>query len=184
VILNDLLQLTPPFTFPSGVSTSVDGYYAKHQKMKFRAGVRNLAIYSQLDNDATTEDEDNLQLAMDEADSYVDTRARVLALTADTGTSNGHMIGTDNVYFQRISDLASDIALAFIYSARGFTGDQSNVVEGQMADMDQKARAELDQILDAVRVAQAVAAGSDGAAVVVAQCRPCEYRGPLHRWGW
>jgi hypothetical protein len=167
VILNDLLQLTPPFSFPSGTSTSAQGYYAKHLKMQRRAGVNNLAVYSQLDNDLTTEDQDNLQNAMDEADRYVDIRARVMRCTADSDATSPHMIATDNVYFERISDLASDMAVALIYSARGFTGDSSNVVEGQMADMDKKARAELDEILGTLRIDQLTSAGDAGGIEVI-----------------
>lgn len=182
MILSDLLQLSPPFTFTAGAATSADGYYAKHAKMLRKAGALNLASYTNLDNDTTDEDEQVLQEAMDEADRYVDTRARVLRLTADSGATSPHMIAADNVYFDRISDLASAIAVAEVYRARGFTGDTNNQAEGQMADMDKRAKEELDQILDAVRIDQALAVGSDGMAVLTRPCNPWEYRGPLSGW--
>lgn len=163
-------------TWTAGV-TDAEGYYAKHAKMQRRAGIHNLALYSQLDNDATSEDEDNLQNAMDEADRYVDIRARVLRATADTDATSPRMIGTANVYFERISDLASDIAVALIYSARGFTGDSANVVEGQMADMDKKARAELDEIFGTLRVDQLAAAGATGGIEVIQPCHQHHHRG-------
>jgi hypothetical protein len=137
-------------TIAASAVTSAEGYYAKRAKMLVRAGPGNLAKYSNLDNDTTAIDEANLQAAMDWADNYVDTRARVLGLTADTTATTPRMLATDNVYFGRVSELASDIAVAYIYSARGFTGDSQQTVEGQMADMDAKARKELDEIIKAI----------------------------------
>lgn len=154
------------FAEAGGTATSAEGYYAKHAKMLRKAGTHNLALYTNLDNDTTDEDEDVLQEAMDEADRYVDTRARVKRLTADSGAAP-HMIGTDNDYYERISDLASAIAVAEVYRARGFTGDTNNQAEGQMADMDKRAKAELDEIFGAIGAADEEGGNDPGAFAMV-----------------
>jgi len=167
------------FTVSVPVPGEAEGYYAKHAKMKRKAGINNLAIYSNLDNNTTDEDEDILQEAMDEADRYVDARALVLGVTADDGVTDGHILATTNTYFGRVSDLASAIAVAELYRARGVTGDAQNTAEGQMADMDAKAKAELDTILANIRIADEISVGSDGAEVLnthgraTTTCRPC-----------
>jgi VIT1/CCC1 family predicted Fe2+/Mn2+ transporter len=168
-------------TIAASAVTSAEGYYAKRAKMLLRAGPGNLASYSNLDSDTTAIDEANLQAAMDWADNYVDTRARVLGLTADTAATTPRMLATANTFFARVSDLASDIAVAYLYAARGFTGDTQETVEGQMADMDAKARKELDEVLDAARVQQAIDGGSVGAAVYTS-CPTASY--VLPAWGW
>jgi hypothetical protein len=174
------------FTVTVPAEGAADGYYAKHMKMSRKAGPNNLASYTNLDssgNGTPTEDETILQEAMDEADRYVDTRARTMSLTADAGTTANHMVATDNVYFDRISDLASAIAVAEVYRARGVTGDATNNAEGQMADMDKRAREELDDILEAVRIDQLLAAGIAGSAGMEVIAAPC-LRPYGYGYGW
>jgi hypothetical protein len=138
------------FTVTVPAEGDAEGYYAKHVKMKDIAGPLNLAIYSALDGDATTEDQAVLQFAMDATDRYVDGLARTYFLTALAP----HMIADDDLDFGEISDLASEIAVAKVYRARGITGDAQSSIEGQMADMDKRAVERLREIFNNRRLAQ------------------------------
>jgi hypothetical protein len=136
-----------------------NGYYAKHVKMQDIAGPLNLAIYSALDGDATTEDQAVLQFAMDATDRYVDGLARTYQLT----TVTPHMIAEDDADFGEISDLASEIAVAKVYRARGITGDAQSSIEGQMADMDKRAVERLREIFKTRADADSVTTNDPGA---------------------
>jgi hypothetical protein len=91
-----------------------------------------------------------LQFAMDATDRYVDGLARTYQLT----TVSPHMIAADDADFGEISDLASEIAVAKVYRARGITGDAQSSIEGQMADMDKRAVERLREIFNNRRLAQ------------------------------
>lgn len=157
---------------------SADGYYAKHAKMKLAIGRINLAIGSNLDSDGTDEDQQIIQGAMDRVDRKVDGMARREQLPVATP----HMFTEDDVDFGEISDVASDMAAVKVMQARGIISDASDKVGGQLADLYEKAEQELKDILAAKRVAQLLAVGSDGAAVLTRPCNPYGYRGPLSGW--
>lgn len=167
---------------PGGVA---EGYYAKYATMRRKVGPLNLAAFSNLDasGQVYTEDSTIVQEGMDEADRYVDERARYCGITVDSLATSPHVIATSNVHFGRISDLASAIADAEIYRARGLTGDANNE-EGQMSDMDKRAKAELDQIFSTMLGEQAASVGSNGAEVIKVPCAVPVYCGYWPHWRW
>lgn len=162
-------------------STAAEGYYVQHAKVIRKAGVGNFAQYSNLgDIDSLLADEANAQEAFNEIDRYVDERARFFGLTAETGATPPHWIATTNASFGRISDLASADAIAELYQARGRSGDENNKAEGQMSDLRDAARKELDEILQALAARGVADAGTGGIEVVMPSCDPCR----LYPAGW
>ena len=131
-----------PFT-TTGASTEWDGYYVDAALARNIAGVENLAAYSRLDSDETTEDPVILQRYADKVDRYVNYLAKyVYGWDADDVP-----IATTHDLFGQIQDAASTLFVPEIYGARGMLDPQNDSEAGKMLEMRTRADAYLRELL-------------------------------------
>ena len=119
------------------------GHYVLPDKARDFAGADNLAKYSRLDPDATTEDPAVLQRYADQVDAYVNFLAKFVHRWDDADVP----IATGHALFTPISDAATQLFIAEVYGARGMNDPANNSDAGKMMDKRARAEARLAELL-------------------------------------
>lgn len=114
------------------------GFYIAQADIEAIVGVDNVRLWSQLDNDIVTADEDRIQTAIDEAEAQIEARFRQgrYAVPLVESGSNGIL---------PIKRLIARQAAIYLYAARGSndTGEAASAEAGRMADIQEQIDREI-----------------------------------------